>query len=209
MQWRYVKGTDNNFKVYEDGTVERLYFETTDSLGRTLRKYPKILKHNSTDGKMKYKRVNLTSYRRDYVHRIVAENFLDTPENFKELYVNHIDGNKNNNHYTNLEWCTPTENMEHASKTGLINRDSEKRKKQAPINAKKGADKRKKIANEKRRKKYGKINYFDGKGNLINTFEHIDEASLKTGKSLGIITRNILNITKTCNDKTYFRKVTD
>lgn len=209
MEWRYVKGTDDNFKVYEDGTIERLYFETVDSLGRVLKKQPKIIKPNSNNGKMKYKRANLTSYKRDYVHRIVAENFLETPENFKELYVNHIDGNKSNNHYTNLEWCTPTENMEHASRTGLINRDSEKRKKQAPINARKGAEKNKKIAIQKRRDKYGEINYFDGEDNLIDTFKHIDEASLKTGKSLGIIIRNILNITKSCNDKTYFRKVTD
>lgn len=209
MEWRYIKGTDNNFKVYEDGTIERLYFETIDSLGRVLKKQPKIIKPNSNSGKMEYKRVNLTSYKRDYVHRIVAENFLETPENFKELYVNHIDGNKNNNHYTNLEWCTPTENMEHASRTGLINRDSEKRKRQAPINARKGAEKNKQIAIDKRREKYGKINYFDGNDNLIETFENIDEASLKTGKSLSIIIRNILNITKACNDKSYFRKVTD
>ena len=43
-----------------------------------------------------------------YVHRMVAELFIPNPEN--KWYVDHIDGDRYNNHVTNLRWATPSEN---------------------------------------------------------------------------------------------------
>ena len=46
-----------------------------------------------------------------YIHRLVALHFIQNPNNKRE--VNHIDGNKENNTLSNLEWVTSSENQKH------------------------------------------------------------------------------------------------
>lgn len=52
-----------------------------------------------------------------FVHRLIAQAFIPNPLNLK--FVNHIDGNKQNNSISNLEWITASGNVNHAYVMGL------------------------------------------------------------------------------------------
>lgn len=57
------------------------------------------------------------------VHRLVAEAFIPNPDSLPQ--INHIDGNKDNNCVSNLEWCDGRHNIRHALANGLISREKE------------------------------------------------------------------------------------
>lgn len=58
--------------------------------------------------------------KRLYAHRLVAQYYINNEQPIPAfLQVNHIDGNKLNNNYKNLELVTPKENMAHCEKLNL------------------------------------------------------------------------------------------
>jgi len=93
----------SNYEVSNHGNVRN---KTT---GRILKGFP--------DGKG-YLMVDLikNKYRCSHkIHRLVALNFIDNPEN--KLEVDHINNNKNQNSVSNLRWCTKFENMRNLKKS--------------------------------------------------------------------------------------------
>ena len=52
--------------------------------------------------------------KRYYIHRLLAEAYIDNPQNKPQ--INHKDGNRTNNNIDNLEWVTNSENQIHKFK---------------------------------------------------------------------------------------------
>jgi hypothetical protein len=108
--WKYSNDNINN-EIWEDWNDIKI-----SNYGRIKDKYGYIKTPKIPKNKNKYITFlfNKKTYR---LHRLVAELFIDNPDN--KLIVNHIDGNKHNNKSDNLEWVTSSENQLHAYKYGL------------------------------------------------------------------------------------------
>ena len=53
------------------------------------------------------------------IHRLMMMCFCPIP-NYKDMVINHIDGNKTNNTLSNLEWCDNQTNTHHALINGML-----------------------------------------------------------------------------------------
>lgn len=82
---------------------------------------------------------NVGRKKKMYVHRAVALAFIPNIDNKTD--VNHIDGDKYNNHLENLEWVTRKENMRHAFSNGLVGYHNPSNKKKVRISLPNGFEK--------------------------------------------------------------------
>jgi hypothetical protein len=115
--WKDISGYEGFYKVSNMGRVKSLSRIVNNNGGiKVIRET--ILKTSSKNNWYHYVKLSINNVGKVYrVHRLVAETFIPNPENKRT--VNHIDGNKENNLITNLEWNTHSENLQHAYDTGL------------------------------------------------------------------------------------------
>lgn len=117
--WLPIAGFEGYYEVSNMGRVRSLDREICNGKGTRLRK-GRILKYG--DQNSGYLFAPLWKDNKGscpLVHRLVAIAFLPNPEN--KAFVNHKDGNKQNNLLSNLEWMTHKENHQHAVGLGLMN----------------------------------------------------------------------------------------
>lgn len=101
--WKDIEGYEGFYKISNYGNVYGI-------------KHKKLLKPSQSDkGKGWYYQVSLYKPKQKpktvLIHRLVGQAFIDNPNNYAT--INHKDGNKENSHVDNLEWCTPSQNTQH------------------------------------------------------------------------------------------------
>ena len=104
--WKDIEGYEDCYQV--------------SNFGRVLSKKSGLLRKFGDNGNG-YKFVPLSNgmVKNFYVHRLVADAFIPNPD--RKQTVNHKDGIKSNNHVSNIEWATQSENSQHGFDNGLIN----------------------------------------------------------------------------------------
>lgn len=109
--WKDIKGYEGVYQVSNYGNVRSL--KKWDLNKRAFIDAETLIK--PTDNGNGYDIIGLriiTKRKNFYVHRLVAETFIDNPMGLK--YVNHKDYDKKNNCVDNLEWCTQKDNIAHS-----------------------------------------------------------------------------------------------
>ena len=117
-KWKAIKGYEGIYEVSNYGVVKSFHKNNNGVF---------ISQHTEKCNHTNYKALTLskdkvkTQFR---VHRLVAEAFIDNPEN--KCCVNHKDNNGENNHYSNLEWTTQSENIQHSHNQGRLKEATDK-----------------------------------------------------------------------------------
>lgn len=106
LEWRDIKGYEGHYRISEYGDV------------MSLKGKKKLLRPGQACGYLKVSLSKNGIIKSYLVHRLVATAFCNNPNKYEE--VNHIDENKINNHYSNLEWCNHKYNMNYGTRNTRV-----------------------------------------------------------------------------------------
>ena len=122
--WKEIVGYDGLYQISNLGRVK--------SLGNNKTKKEKILKSSvDGDGYLFVKLYKNRKFKSFIVHRLVAEAFIQNPNNLPQ--VNHKDENKQNNCVQNLEWCTVKYNVNYGTRNKRVAEKSTNGKLSKPV----------------------------------------------------------------------------
>ena len=160
--WKDIKGYEGLYQISNLGRVKSLSrWINTYRKGRVKKDHYVAI----TDNGNGYKIVCLSKDKKKqnkYVHRLVAEAFIDNPQDYKE--INHIDNDTSNNRVDNLEWCDRSYNIKYSYDIGFH---------VAPKNMLGRKGKEHPISKP--------VKQYDLEGNFIKEYESANLASIETG----------------------------
>lgn len=109
-EWRLIPESEGRYSVSNLGRIRREHFYFK-RLGRQIEMLPKIIELKKHGAYFSFGFHIKKKTRRFLLHRLVAASFIENKMGLP--IVNHIDMNKENNHASNLEWVSASDNCRH------------------------------------------------------------------------------------------------
>lgn len=107
--WKDIEGFEEAYQVSNLGNIRSKNRVIVDKLNRRRHEKSQPIKlKKDRDGYVTFNAKYCGKNKMLKVHREVAKCFVDNPNNYP--CIDHIDGVRNNNLYTNLRWCTAKQN---------------------------------------------------------------------------------------------------
>ena len=167
--WKDIEGYKGHYQISNYGNVRSLKKDAFLMKGGYLKGYKIISLWKNGTGKM---------FR---VHRLVAAAFIPNPDN--KPCIDHIDGDRANNHADNLRWVTAKENCNNPITKSRLHK-------------KIGVYMTGRLGGLHQRAK--KIAMYSACGDLIKTFLSVKDAQRETGLNDSNIIKCCKGIKKTC-----------